>query len=162
MNPKQQWRYGGRVWCSWPPTHCSFLGFCNVMWCFTPAFIGGSHPVVCTLSQHLDNRSLVQYYVLGLIKWLHGAEGRYTTHCTVEKSLIWGWGGQPGTEHSWSTYPVVRSVENRKVTRMYSRVFLHWPSPKKLKYGKPRLGESTLTLTGLTFLHFKLLRGGPV
>ena len=24
-------------------------------------------------------------------------------------------------------------------------VFLHWASPKKLKYGKPRLGESTLT-----------------
>ena len=23
-------------------------------------------------------------------------------------------------------------------------VFLHWVSPKKLKYGKPRLGESTL------------------
>ena len=23
--------------------------------------------------------------------------------------------------------------------------FLHWASPKKLKYGKPRLGESTLT-----------------
>ena len=23
-------------------------------------------------------------------------------------------------------------------------VFLHWASPKKLKYGKPRLGESTL------------------
>ena len=25
------------------------------------------------------------------------------------------------------------------------RVFFHWASPKKLKYGKPRLGESTLT-----------------
>ena len=24
-------------------------------------------------------------------------------------------------------------------------VFLHWASPKKLKYGEPRLGESTLT-----------------
>ena len=24
-------------------------------------------------------------------------------------------------------------------------VFSHWYSPKKLKYGKPRLGESTLT-----------------
>ena len=24
-------------------------------------------------------------------------------------------------------------------------VFFHWASPKKLKYGKPRLGESTLT-----------------
>ena len=24
-------------------------------------------------------------------------------------------------------------------------VFLHWTSPKKSKYGKPRLGESTLT-----------------
>ena len=23
--------------------------------------------------------------------------------------------------------------------------FFHWASPKKLKYGKPRLGESTLT-----------------
>ena len=29
---------------------------------------------------------------------------------------------------------------------MMYRVFLfHWASPKKLKYGKPRLGESTLT-----------------
>ena len=27
----------------------------------------------------------------------------------------------------------------------YYRVFFHWASPKKLKYGKPRLGESTLT-----------------
>ena len=25
------------------------------------------------------------------------------------------------------------------------RVFFHWYPPKKLKYGKPRLGESTLT-----------------
>ena len=24
-------------------------------------------------------------------------------------------------------------------------VFLHWASPKKLKYGKPRLGEFSLT-----------------
>ena len=24
-------------------------------------------------------------------------------------------------------------------------VFLHWASPKKLEYGKPRLGESTST-----------------
>ena len=24
-------------------------------------------------------------------------------------------------------------------------VFLHWASPKKLKYGKPKLGESRLT-----------------
>ena len=24
-------------------------------------------------------------------------------------------------------------------------VFQHWASPKRLKYGKPRLGESTLT-----------------
>ena len=24
-------------------------------------------------------------------------------------------------------------------------VFLHWASPKKLKYGKPRLGDCTLT-----------------
>ena len=27
----------------------------------------------------------------------------------------------------------------------YRVFFLHWASPKKLKYGKPRLGESTLT-----------------
>ena len=27
--------------------------------------------------------------------------------------------------------------------------FSHWYPPKKLKYGKPRLGESTLTLIGL-------------
>ena len=48
-------------------------------------------------------------------------------------------------------------------------VFLHWASPKK--YGKPRLGESTLTQLvldtpnqqpGPTFLYFELLRGGPV
>ena len=28
-------------------------------------------------------------------------------------------------------------------------VFLNWYPPKKLKYGKPRLGESTLTYIGL-------------
>ena len=27
--------------------------------------------------------------------------------------------------------------------------FFHWYPPKKLKYGKPRLGESTLTKIGL-------------
>ena len=30
-------------------------------------------------------------------------------------------------------------------TRYIQGVFLHWASPKKLKYGKPRLGESTST-----------------
>ena len=33
---------------------------------------------------------------------------------------------------------------NRK-TRYRVFFFLHWYPPKKLKYGKPRLGESTLT-----------------
>ena len=28
---------------------------------------------------------------------------------------------------------------------MYRVIFFHWYPPKKLKYGKPRLGESTLT-----------------
>ena len=27
----------------------------------------------------------------------------------------------------------------------FIQVFFHWASPKKLKYGKPRLDESTLT-----------------
>ena len=31
------------------------------------------------------------------------------------------------------------------VENAYTGCFLHWVSPKKLKYGKPRLGESTLT-----------------
>ena len=33
-----------------------------------------------------------------------------------------------------------------KYVKITYRVFsLHWAYPKKLKYGKPRLGESTLT-----------------
>ena len=33
-----------------------------------------------------------------------------------------------------------------RLTTYYYRVFfLHWYPPKKLMYGKPRLGESTLT-----------------
>ena len=50
------------------------------------------------------------------------------------------------------------------------RVFFHWYPPKKLKYGKPRLGESTLTQIGqdtpnlaqINFLYLELLGGGPV
>ena len=45
------------------------------------------------------------------------------------------------------------------------RVFFHWYPPKKLKYGKPRLGESTLTLIGLDTpylakINFFVLLGG--
>ena len=49
-------------------------------------------------------------------------------------------------------------------------VFFHWYPPKKSKYGKPRLGESTLTQIGLDtpnlaqikFLYFELVMGVPV
>ena len=42
-------------------------------------------------------------------------------------------------------------------------VFLHWASPKRLKYGKPRLGESTLTqiaqdTPNLAQINFSVLR----
>ena len=31
------------------------------------------------------------------------------------------------------------------ILQIVQGVFFHWYSPEKLKYGKPRLGESTLT-----------------
>ena len=42
---------------------------------------------------------------------------------------------------------VGKLVERTNFTQQQrARVFfLHWASPKKLKYGKPRLGDSTLT-----------------
>ena len=36
-------------------------------------------------------------------------------------------------------------TEEENKYRVQYRFFLHWASPKRLKYGKPRLGESTLT-----------------
>ena len=40
----------------------------------------------------------------------------------------------------------VDNILNKSIIADIYRVFfLHWASPKKLKYGKPRLGESTLT-----------------
>ena len=45
-------------------------------------------------------------------------------------------------------------------------VFFHWASPKKLKYGKPRLGESTLigldtpNLAWINFFVLRTFRGG--
>ena len=39
-----------------------------------------------------------------------------------------------------------RNMRNMRNTKYKIQgVFLRWASPKKLKYGKPRLGESTLT-----------------
>ena len=40
-----------------------------------------------------------------------------------------------------------KNTNNEKYKKNYERlgVFLHGAFPKKLKYGKPRLGESTLT-----------------
>ena len=35
--------------------------------------------------------------------------------------------------------------QQRAKMHIIQGVFLHWASPKKLKYGKPRLGDSTLT-----------------
>ena len=35
--------------------------------------------------------------------------------------------------------------QRNEVYNIYRVFFSHWYSPKKLKYGKPRLGESTLT-----------------
>ena len=54
------------------------------------------------------------------------------------------------------------------VTRLIEDDFFHWASPKKLKYGKPRLGESTLTqivldipnVTQINFSVLRTLRGG--
>ena len=51
-----------------------------------------------------------------------------------------------------------------------SRCFFNWYPPKKLKYGKPRLGVSTLTYIGLdtpnlayiNFFVLELLGGVPV
>ena len=36
-------------------------------------------------------------------------------------------------------------MQNFKISPKYRVFFSHWYPPKKLKYGKPRLGESTLT-----------------
>ena len=43
--------------------------------------------------------------------------------------------------------PVGLDVQNLFIAGKYQiqGVFLHWASPKKLKYGEPGLGESTLT-----------------
>ena len=37
------------------------------------------------------------------------------------------------------------AVKQRQWNALYRVFFSHWYPPKKLKYGKPRLGESTLT-----------------
>ena len=39
----------------------------------------------------------------------------------------------------------IRINKYRLEWKVNYRVFFHWCPPKKLKYGKPRLGESTLT-----------------
>ena len=41
------------------------------------------------------------------------------------------------------------------------RVFFHWASPEKFKYGKPRLGEVRCMLD-VCFPYFDFLEGGPV
>ena len=53
--------------------------------------------------------------------------------------------------HLWTTgnTNILATTFGKKAGRTFSCVFtgrfLHWASPKKLEYGKPRLGESTLT-----------------
>ena len=47
-----------------------------------------------------------------------------------------GWGRAPWYCHHWC---------HHNITNISYRVFFHWYPPKKFKYGKPRLGESTLT-----------------
>ena len=44
---------------------------------------------------------------------------------------------QPGYSESWC-------VIAKLFFQCNTGCFFHWASPKKLKYGKPRLGESTL------------------
>ena len=46
---------------------------------------------------------------------------------------------------SVKTCTIENTVKVRAVQKSTGCFFLHWYPPQKLKYGKPRIGESTLT-----------------
>ena len=49
----------------------------------------------------------------------------------------------------------IKTISEKYMYLIIQGVFLSWASPKKLKYGKPRLGESTLTQIVLDTLNLQ-------
>ena len=111
------------------------------------------YPVPCTL--YLDS-GCIRGYSTHLLPLLHVP---YTsdlctslhhishTLCTFDPHLD-KYSSQPTPQWTYHLYIQAQSEYGELVCHVASviqGVSLHWASPKKLKYGKPRLGESTLT-----------------
>ena len=144
---------------------CTSLSIPCILYMYVPGYAGVQctlylctslstlDPVPCTL--YLDS-GCIRGYSTHLLPLLHVP---YTsdlctslhhishTLCTFDPHLD-KYSSQPTPQWTYHLYIQAQSEYGELVCHVASviqGVSLHWASPKKLKYGKPRLGESTLT-----------------